>query len=188
MAVGQNAKVTFPGTQGQRVNLIVSNSTYSSTPNVTITGPNYPGTGLSMNPPSTLPQSGIYTIYVQTTNGSTGSVTLTLYVVPADVTGSVTINGAAFPVAITGFGQNAEITFSGTANQSVTVQLTGDTICQVLVKLLPPGSTIPLQATFSCGGNFNLPSQILPSTGTYTILVDPQDMATGNISVAVTSP
>jgi YD repeat-containing protein len=188
MAVGQNAKVTFPGTQGQRVNLIVSNSTYSSTPNVTITGPNYPGTGLSMNPPITLPQSGIYTIYVQTTNGSTGSVTLTLYVVPADVTGSVTINGAAFPVAITGFGQNAEITFSGTANQSVTVQLTGDTICQVLVKLLPPGSTIPLQATFSCGGNFNLPSQILPSTGTYTILVDPQDMATGNISVAVTSP
>jgi len=179
MAVGQNAKVTFPGTQGQRVNLIVSNSTYSSTPNVTITGPNYPGTGLSMNPPITLPQSGIYTIYVQTTNGSTGSVTLTLYVVPADVTGSVTINGAAFPVAITGF---------GTANESVTVQLTGDTICQVLVKLLPPGSTIPLQATFSCGGNFNLPSQILPSTGTYTILVDPQDMATGNISVAVTSP
>src|SRR5262249_10480368 len=44
------------------------------------------------------------------------------------------------------------------------------------------------QADFSCGGNFNLPSQTLPSTGTYTILVDPQGTATGNISVAVTGP
>jgi len=193
-AVGQNAKLTFPGTQGQRVSLVVSNITYSSAPNITISGPNYnmpagtAGPGLYTDPPITLPQSGTYTIYVQTTNGSTGSITLTLYIVPADVTGSVTVNGAALPVAITGFGQNAEITFSGTANQSVTVQLTGDTICQVLVELLPPTGPPPLQATYSCGGNFTLPSQTLPSTATYTILVNPQDTATGNISVAVTSP
>jgi YD repeat-containing protein len=193
----QSAKVTFAGTLGQRVSLVYSNNSQGFTPYLQIVGPNLnfsggqSGAGLVTDPPITLPQSGTYTIVLQTIyqgNVTNGSVSLNLYNVPADVTGSVTVNGAALPVAITGFGQNAEITFSGTTNQSVTVQLTGDTICQVLVELLPPTGPPPLQATYSCGGNFTLPSQTLPSTGTYTILVNPQDTATGNISVAVTSP
>jgi hypothetical protein len=168
--------------------------TYSSGPNISISGPNYnlnagaAGLGLITDPPITLPQSGTYTIYVQNTDVNPGSISLALSVVPADVTGSVSMNGAALPVAIAGFGQNAEITFSGTANRSVTVHLTGDTICQVLVELLPPTGPPPLQATYSCGGNFTLPSQTLPSTATYTILINPQGTATGIISVAVTSP
>ena len=197
-AVGQNAKITFPGSLGQRVSLALSNSSYTTTPGVGISGPGLNSVGgaappLVIDPPITLPQSGPYTILLQPVsqaNGSGGSITLNLYNVPADVAGSVTINGAALPVAITGPGQNAQITFNGTANQSVTVQLTGDTICQVLVKLLPPGGGPNnwLQEGYSCGGNFSLPSQTLSSTGTYTILVDPQGTATGNISVAVTSP
>jgi YD repeat-containing protein len=197
-AVGQNAKITFPGSLGQRVSLALSNSSYTTTPGVGISGPDLNSAGggtppLVIDPPITLPLSGTYIILLQPVsqvNGSGGSITLNLYSVPPDVAGSVAINGGALPVAITGPGQNAQITFNGTANQSVTVQLTGDTICQVLVKLLPPGGGPNnwLQEGYSCGGNFSLPSQTLSSTGTYTILVDPQGTAIGNISVAVTSP
>jgi YD repeat-containing protein len=197
-AIGQNAKISFPGSLGQRVSLALSNSSYTTTPGVGISGPDLTSAGggglppLVVDPPITLPQSGTYTILLQPVSqvsGSGGSITLNLYSVPPDVAGSVTVNGASLPVPIMGPGQNAQVTFTGTANQSVTVQLTGNTICQVLVKLVPPGGNgIWLQEAYSCGGNFSLPSQTLSSTGTYTILVDPQGTATGNISVAVTSP
>jgi hypothetical protein len=45
-----------------------------------------------------------------------------------------------------------------------------------------------LTSSTSSAGSFNLSTQTLPATGTYTILVDPAITNTGSINVAVTSP
>jgi hypothetical protein len=37
-------------------------------------------------------------------------------------------------------------------------------------------------------GSFNLSTQTLPVTGTYTIVIDPSDANIGSIVVSVTSP
>jgi YD repeat-containing protein len=204
--VGQSAKITFAGTAGQRVSLVFSNNSPGFTPYVNIVGPdldlsrNYgaagaAGPGLFSNAPITLPQSGTYTIILQTISiylgGMTtgpGSVTLALYNVPADVTGTISINGPTLPVGITGFGQNARITFSGTSGQAVTVHLANNTICQLFVELFDANGVNYLTQLYTCSSNFNLPQETLSTTGTYTILLDPQDIATGSVSVSVTSP
>src|SRR5205807_1391954 len=126
------AKVSFQGTMGQRVSLVLSNNTQGFTPYINIFGPDLSsqpgpaGPGLFTDPPLTLPQSGTYTILLQTIvpnlfgyTVSNGSVALAVSSVPPDITGTVSVNGPAFPVGITGIGQNAQITFNGTANQSV---------------------------------------------------------------------
>jgi hypothetical protein len=50
----------------------------------------------------------------------------------------------------------------------------------------PDGSQ--LTSSTSGAASFNLSTQTLPATGTYTILVDPASTNTGGINVAVTSP
>ncbi len=112
--------------------------------------------------------------------------TLTLYGV-VDVTGTLTINGPSVSVTITTPGQNARLTFSGTASQQVTVRLTSNTIGTVTVKLFKPDTTA-LTSTTSNAANFNLATQTLPTTGTYTVVVDPSGTNTGSLTVSVTSP
>jgi hypothetical protein len=104
-----------------------------------------------------------------------------------DATGGVAINGAALPVSVAMPGQNAVIAFDGTQGQIVRVRLTGNTLGLTTVYLKRPDGS---QMTFATSTltNFDLASQTLNTTGTYTILVDPIGSATGSINVAVTSP
>ena len=95
-----------------------------------------------------------------------------------DVSGSVTINGSAFALTTTVPGQNANITFSGTASQLATVRIANSTFSCVTVTLLKPDGT-SLTSTFTCSGTFNLSQQTLPTTGTYTIKVDPNGARIG---------
>jgi hypothetical protein len=104
-----------------------------------------------------------------------------------DVSGSVTINGTAFALSITVPGQIANITFSGTASQLATVRLASSTISCVTVTLLKPDGT-SLTSTFSCSGTINLAQQTLPTTGTYTIKIDPNGANLGAANVSVTNP
>lgn len=55
------------------------------------------------------------------------------------------------------------------------------------VTLRRPGGSV-MTSGGSSGGKFNLPSQTLPTTGTYTLVIDPGGAATGSIHVRVTSP
>jgi hypothetical protein len=45
-----------------------------------------------------------------------------------------------------------------------------------------------LTSTLQFLSSFNLSTQTLPSTGTYTILIDPDTTNTGSITVNVTTP
>jgi hypothetical protein len=114
-------------------------------------------------------------------------MTLTLYDVPADVAGAVTIGGPAVQVTITVPGQNGSLTFNGTSGQQVTVRVTNNTMSTVTVKLLKPDGTT-LTSKTSSSSSFNLTTQTLPTTGTYTITIDPSGANTGSMNVSVTSP
>ncbi len=188
---GQNGLLTFSGTSGQRVSLGVS-----SGPGGTVTIRKPDDTTLtsgsiqviaSFIEAVTLPTTGTYSIFVNPTGSSTGSVTLTLYDVPADVTGSVTVGGSALGVTTTVAGQNASVTFSGTASQQVTVHVTNNAMGFVTVKLLKADGTV-LTSASSSGANFNLSTQTLPATATYTISIDPSQANTGSLNVNVTNP
>ena len=96
--------------------------------------------------PQQLPANGTYTIVIDPSGPGTGQTTTNLYNV-TDVTGSVTINGAALPVTTTVPGQNANITFSGTSGQLATVRLASSTFSCVTVALVKPDGT-NLTSTF----------------------------------------
>jgi hypothetical protein len=57
----------------------------------------------------------------------------------------------------------------------------------VRVTLFKPDGT-SMTNTFSCGGSFNLATQTLPVSGTYTITVDPSGPNTGSMNLSVTNP
>lgn len=190
---GQNANLTFSGSSGQRISLNMTNKTVSDWTDIYIFNPD--GTTLSsltitgstgFIDATNLTQSGTYTIQVNPERAGVGSITLQLYAF-TDITGSVTINGSAVPLTISTPGQNASLTFSVTSSQQVTVHITNNTVGLVVVKLLDP-SNATLTSTTSSNTNFNLASESLTTTGTYTVVVDPQGAATGTISASVTSP
>jgi YD repeat-containing protein len=198
MAVGQNAVLTFSGTANQRVALLGSGgisgqiAVYCDV-DATIRKPDGSRLATACMEGSgfidvqTLPSTGTYTVFVDPASYVVGGVTLTLYDVPADVSGTLTVGGDAFPVTITTPGQSAVLTFAGTPTQQVTVRFTGNTAGSVSVWLLKPnGST--LTATTSSAASFNLDTQTLPDTGSYTIIVDPNQLNTGTMNVSVTNP
>jgi hypothetical protein len=103
--------------------------------------------------------------------------------ITTDVVGATTENGTPTTVTTTATGQNAHVSFQGWANQQVTVQLSNNTMGQVMVNLVAPdGSTVA--TTTSSASSFTLPNATLPLTGTYDVFV--QGPATvGSITVGV---
>ena len=138
--------------------------------------------------PQTLPSTGTYSIVVNPQGTGTGSITLTLYNVPADVSGSITIGGSAVSVTTTVPGQNGQLTFSGTSGQQVTVHITGSTMGNVAVSLLRPGGSTMTTTNSFWASSFNLTTQTLDSTGTFSVRINPPGTSTGTMNVTVTSP
>jgi hypothetical protein len=185
---GQNARLSFAGTAGQRVSLKVGPT--CCTTRVSILKPSGStlvsttfGTSGGFIDTTALPVSGTYTVVLDPQGGTTGSLTTTLYDVPADVSAPIVAGGAPATVATSTPGQNARLTFSGGAGQRVSLQLS-DSCCTAQVSLLrPDGTTLASITTFGSGGF--LDTTTLPSTGTYTILVDPLGSATGSMTLTL---
>ena len=212
-APGQNARLTFSGTQNQRVSLLwsvtfppgVGCGGFAGLFKVSILKPD----GLALVPPRgtcsadffdvmTLPAPGsaTYTIFIDPDNALTGSITLTLYNVPPDITDTITIGGPSVTVTIapTAPGQNARLTFSGTQNQrvSVGVSVLRDGACggfagQFWVSILnPDGSTLVSPRGTCSTDSFSVVLPV-PGTPTYTIFIDPENALTGRVTVTLTS-
>jgi len=192
-APGQNARFTFNGSSAQRVSLRATSSTISSgilrisKPDGTTLASTVLTTSGAFIDVQSLAVIGTYTVLVDPDSTNIGNTTLTLYDVPVDQTGTLTIGGTPAAIALGTPGQNASFTFSGTASQQVTVRVTGNTFGTATVKLLKPDGSL-LTSTMSGAASFNLPTQTLPTTGTYTIVVDPSGAAMGALSLTVTSP
>ena len=192
---GQNAFYTFSGNAGQRVSLDVveGTSTYDSA-KVTILKPDGTAlaTALTVSPsleafqsPVTLPvTSASYKVKIDPQGASTGQLDVKLFIVSPDVTGALT-PGVAKVVNITSAGQNALLTYAGTAGQRISFYLSGSTLEDAKFKVTKPnGATLVLSTSFSTSGLF-VDSKLLDLTGTYKISIDPQIAATGSVTVTL---
>jgi subtilisin family serine protease len=193
---GENALLSFMGTAGRRIALKVSDVTVGTSPccstRVSFISPPGPewlapvlfGRNGGFIDTKTLPWDGVYRILVDPMGSDIGSLTLTLYDVPPDTTDSISPGGP--PVSVTAGpvpGQNALLSFSGLAGQRVSLKLSGVTIgtstcCSAKVSiggLLGP-------TLFGRNGLF-VDTKALPTTGTYTILVDPSGADLGSATL-----
>ena len=202
LALGQNSRLTFNGTQAQRVSMIVTSSdingcwldTYVLKPTAEWAGDNLSFTCVGFMEPVTLPSTGPYTLFSDPNDAATGSFTATLYSVDQDLSGTVTVNGQSVNVTTTAPGQNARYTFMLASTQQITVRVTGNTMNggtgyywgYATVRLLDPNGT-ELTNTWSRDASFNLSPQTLPA-GTYTVVVDPYEANWGTLYISVTNP
>jgi Subtilase family len=189
-APNENARLRFEGQAGQRVSAKLSAVTIAGSylsilkPDGSALTPKvYVGSSGGFFDTRTLPTTGSYTILVDPLAGYFGSMTVTLYDVPADVGGPIAPGGAASPVSVSSPGQDGRLTFSGQTGQRISIKLSSVTISSSYVYLLKPdGSTLGSKTYVGVSGSFAEP-RTLPVTGTYTILVDPQGAATGSMTV-----
>jgi YD repeat-containing protein len=196
---GQKARLTFSGTATQRVSLNITGVTTSTTAYVGLLKPN--GTPISGFPNWSQmtffgPGSGFLGTYLLATTetayvvllapGGTGTAgaTFTLYNVPPDVNGSLTINGPAVPITIAAPGQNSALTFTATAGQVVTLRGAANSIgCGSFVLIFPSSS---VSATQQCATTFSMGTTL--QNGTHTLLFDPMASNTGSVNLSVTLP
>ena len=175
---GQNASLTFTGTAGQRISLDITNVTLTSSaltlrkPDGTTLFSGSIGTGGRFFDTVTLQTTGTYTILVDPAALAVGSMTLTLYDVPANATGTIVIGGPDVTVTITTPGQNATLTFTGTAGQIVNYDWDGNIGFSPEI-INPDGTTLTSDFWCECNG------YPLPVTGTYTITINPNNSDTG---------
>ncbi|HEY1527863.1 MAG TPA: IPT/TIG domain-containing protein, partial [Candidatus Angelobacter sp.] len=196
--IGQDARYTFNATTGQRVALRVTGVTEPSA-TVFILKPdgstqasvninNNPAGQLFFIDTQTLAAAGTYTVWVRHSVANVGTATLQLDSVPADYTASLT-PGTAAQVPATGnlaIGQNARMTFIGTAGFQINAQFSNNTIGPVTVTVLKTDGVTTLSSLSSSAPSFNFLMAMLPSTGTYTIVVDPTGVASGSITLLLT--
>jgi len=194
---GQNARLTFEGTAGQRVSLGVSEVSFNIEdavtggeaailrPNGMTLASNSISTGGSDIDPEPLPETGTYTIVVNPPGILTVSLTLTL---SEPVIGILTIDGQPTPVTLNRPGQDARLTFEGMRGQQVRVgvgELRFDTnFGSVIVSIFSPHETTLVSRTLDAGGG-DIDTGLLSETGTYTVVVNPQATATANLTLTL---
>jgi hypothetical protein len=200
---GQNGTITFTATAGHRYSVklapvTVSGNALNSTrvsvlkPDLTtlVANTSFGSSGAFLEPFTTV-AGGLYTLKVDPRQWYVGNVTATVYDVAADQAGTITA-GTPLPLtfAAGNAGQNATETFSGTAGQKVSLNMTAVTIganqiSGTKVTILKPDATTLVAATdVGTTGKFIEPVS-LPTTGTYTIKVDPQGANTGGITLSL---
>ena len=98
-----------------------------------------------------------------------------MYSPPADVTGTITAGGSPVTVTTTAVGEGAELTFSGTTSQTVTLTVTSVSNGGNWINLMDPnGNYVDWIWIYGSGSStFTLGPDTLPSTGTYTLWVQP---------------
>lgn len=190
-APGQNMTLTFSGTANQRINLTTQNSGFSCwdmkvlQPDGTTQfySTSYCGGGTFFTDVLVLPLTGTYTIKINPSSYQTGTLTLTLFNVPPDAAGTITPGGSAVSLTTSVPGQNMSLTFTGAANQRVSLLLQPNGFACWNTNVLQPDGITQVYARQDCGsGNFFSDILVLPVAGTYTIQVNPGGVNTGTIT------
>ena len=189
---GDNARLNFTGTAGQRVSVRVTNVSLSShyevvsvrdPSNVVLQGSGAV-TSSGWVETVTLPVNGTYSVYIDPASTATGSSTQQLYDVPADVSAPVVIGGAPVRVEVGTPGQKALLPFAGTAGQDVRIYRSDYTLTNSIVRILKPDGS-QLASTGILGSSNSLLAAELPSSGTYSIEVDGHLHHVGSMTVTL---
>src|SRR5579859_5624668 len=195
---GQDARVTFSGTAGQRIFVRASSVTNPSATLALVTPANttQASTPIGSSPAGqvffidtqVLPTTGTYTLWIQHSGTNVGTETLQINSVPSDIAGSITLGGPPVRVPSSGdsvLGQNAVLSFTATAGQKASMSISNTTYssgnCIVYIK--NPAGTQLSSGYCGIGNPLFIDAVSLSSSGTYTVLVDPQGIATGNTTV-----
>ena len=195
---GQDIYASFAGTAGTRVAFVVNDVTLPYWSFVTIRTPS--GTpllqfrvGTGSDPwggflePGVLPETGLYTVFIDVaTFTGEGSVTVRVITLPPDLPATIEIGGPPLTLTIPQAGQNAIVTFTGTANQLLTIGISGLTL-EASMSLFAPGSPDALTSLYAFPMDEPAFEVVLPASGSYHFLVDPQGGSTGTITLSVAS-
>lgn len=194
---GQNTKLTFSGTAGERVNFFVNNDTISNTSvsllksdGTRVFGPFFFNTNGVFIEGIELPDTDTYGLLVDPEFASTGSLQIKLMDSPADATGTVTIDGSPAAISTSQMGQNMVASLNGTANQQININLNFDASlaarCEVITLAAPDGSEVT--STVTCSANTAVLGPVtLPATGTYLLKIDPDFTQMGTATITVTT-
>jgi hypothetical protein len=195
---GKIGLVVFDATAGQRVTLGFTNITLGRvrtslmSPNGSIlAGPvyQYSNPGYAVMEPIQLPITGTYTVildgYDPVTTSYSGSLNMQLYNTAPDINETISAGGPSLPISITTVGQQARLTFTGTAGQAASVNI-GGTLPPTWVSFYKPDGSNLIGTSNLGGANGGfIDRQVLPTTGTYTIVIDPKDTYTATVDVTV---
>jgi hypothetical protein len=137
--------------------------------------------------------TGTYKVTIDPQGNATGSVDVTLYLLPADPSANATptAGGAAASVTTTVPGQNAKISFTATANQRFAFTLVsfGSGSCSAKMSLTKPNGATITYPFLGCGESGDwFETKTLDLAGIYKLVVDPQGTATGTASFTLYSP
>src|SRR5439155_16979427 len=122
-----------------------------------------------------------------------GDVTLTLYDIPADFTGTIVADGLSpVIVSITTPGQNGALTFAGTAGQRMSLRGSNGSIagqiwlaCDVNVSIVRASDNLTVAAPACMEGDGFIDPVPLPTTDTYKIFIDPYSLAKGDLTLTL---
>ena len=196
---GASARYTFAGTVGQNLGLGVSNLALNPLSDATVwvykpDGASLIGISCSRiagrcgGNLTNLPSTGTYGIVVVPGSGATGSFSITL---STDLAGTLTVGGAPVPISLNRSGQNARLTFAGSAGQTLRLTWSGVAIVGTAGNAIgyinrPDGSSLGnLSFANGVAGIYDLPA--LPVTGGYTLFIDPAAGATMNATLTLTT-
>ncbi|WP_200827730.1 VWD domain-containing protein, partial [Thermomonospora echinospora] len=131
--------------------------------------------------------AGTYRLVVKPERESTGAYSLRVSTIPADVSATVTTDGQPSTLTVGDPGQNGTWTFTGTAGQRLYFGFSGGTfgsITQATVQVLKPDGKALSEARW-CGRSCSFDTTALPVSGTYTIVLNPENTHTGALTARV---
>ncbi len=208
---GQDVRLSFAGTAGQRIAILVTNvSNPEAAVNlITPTGATLASVSINNLPTGqtfyidtqSLPTTGTYQLWVQHNFANYGSESLQILSVPTDFSGTLTVplpgaQGTAVRVPTTGTlsaGENASLNFSASSGQklsfNVGLSTIGTSYASCLVTVTGPSPSTTQIASGYCGNQggvaWFIDTIAIPSTGTYTVFLNPQGYLTGNVSAQI---
>jgi len=187
---GALARLTFTGRAGERLFVdVVSSNLPDNCGVLVLSAPD--GSALSSGcvingkgniDGTVLPASGDYAIVVDPRDELTGDATLKVYST-SDQVRAISVGGEA-TATIAAPGAVARLEFTGTEGREVAVDVVSATLpdrCGALQLVGPTGQVV--NSGCIIGGKGDIDPTTLPTSGVYSIVVDPSDADTGEVRV-----
>lgn len=179
----QTARYTVSGTAGQQASVTWQSATFSSwqlywlTPSGGWLGGVWIGPGSGFYDQVTFPTTGTYQLVLDPYGAATGAVDLTAYDA-TDLATTITpsAGGDAKSLSLSAPGQNAQLTFSGSSGQQVSFVISSAPDQGLMLVRDSSGGYVSQSSYPSGGTTFDV---TLPSSGTYTLTVNPYGSSTG---------
>ncbi len=192
---GDTGKATFDGTAGQKVFINIPHSTLPDQCGglgIVDAANNSLGNGCITNGRGfidmiELPTTGVYTIIIDPVDKHVGQTALQIITVK-DVHTTISIDGSGAAADLSTPGATTTFSFAGTAGQRVYIDASDNTLpdqCGGFALIGPEGQAIGSGCITGTKSTIDSEGIILPTTGTYNIIIDPSAANTGLVRVRV---